>query len=184
MFHPSIYGPDKGPFPALGSRDPKLYCSVLHRIVCSIVMWLQSAARGKQWTYFCTPLQHVRAPDLCVAFGFASVQIQTSLHLYTEETRSQILFSSSIAFYVGYFPFRAAFCPVSNPKLCLDQNGLQRSGLGCCDKIAQGASNGQSFPRGRCAALSCCRIAGKEAGLLPKRASLVHSLPCSSSIWW
>lgn len=60
-------------FPALGSRDPNLYCSVLRRITYTTVIWLQSAARGKQWTYFCAPLQHVRSPDPCIAAVFASV---------------------------------------------------------------------------------------------------------------
>jgi len=73
VFHPSIYRPHNGPFPVLGSRDPDLYCSLLHRMMYSTVMSLRSAARGKQCTYFCVPLRHIFSPDLCVAAGFASV---------------------------------------------------------------------------------------------------------------
>lgn len=70
----------------------------------------------------------------------------------------------------------------SSPRLCLDQNALQCQGLGCCDKIGQSASNGQSFSRAGCAVLSCFRIVEKEAGLLPKCASLVGPGHCFSSI--
>lgn len=46
----------KALFPALGSRDSNLYCSVLNSITYSTAIWLQSTARGKQSAYFCVPL--------------------------------------------------------------------------------------------------------------------------------
>lgn len=105
-------------------------------------------------------------------------------YIYTQKRQNHkfCFFPAWGVFYVCFSLSELLFVLLDrNPRLCLDRNG-QRKGLGCCDKIAQGASNGQSFSRGECAALSCCGIVGKEAGLLPKCTSLVGLVCCFSSI--
>lgn len=197
MFHLSISGPDKGLFPSPGLQGPKslLLCTLQDHVHYSD-MAAKRCQRKAMNLFLCSlTARSLSWPVHCCCFcQCVNPNQPTFIH-----RRDQI--TDSVLFCFVLFPACSLLCLFfvvvvvivafvfllwelffvlldSNPRLCLDQNCLQCKGLGWCDKIAQGASSGQSFSRGWWAALSHCTVVRKKAGMLPKHSSLVGSVHC------